>query len=178
MRAISLSAAASLLRLGNMVYAPDTAILTTPIGSVRILGDAEAVHAISILSERETPRRADGPAVIAAAEQLEAWFEGALRHFDLALAPPATPRGLVLRQGLIQVRYGETVTYGILAQRLGSASRAIGQLCSRNPLPIVVPCHRVLSSGGAPERYSGGEGPKTKSWLLDHERRHLGKTLS
>ncbi len=160
-----------------MVYAPDTAILTTPIGSVRIDGDTQALHAISILKEREAPRRADSPAVVAAAEQLEAWFEGALQRFDLVLAPPVTARGVALRQGLIEVGYGETVTYGILAQRLGSASRAIGQLCSRNPFPIVVPCHRVLSSGGAPERFSGGEGPKTKFWLLDHERRYSGKTL-
>lgn len=160
-----------------MTYARDIAVLTTPIGSVRIEGHEEAIDAIRILTEREAPRRADGPAVIAAAEQLEAWFEGTLQRFDLALAPPPTPRGLVLRQGLIQVGYGETVTYGILAKRLGSASRAIGQLCARNPFPIVVPCHRVLSSGGAAERYSAGDGPKTKSWLLDHERRHSGKTL-
>ncbi|RYY27884.1 MAG: methylated-DNA--[protein]-cysteine S-methyltransferase [Sphingomonadales bacterium] len=160
-----------------MTYARDTAILTTPIGSVRIEGSESAVEAIRILTERESPRRADGPAVIAAAEQLEAWFEGALRSFDLALAPPATPRGLTLRQGLIDVGYGETLTYGELAQRLGSASRAIGQLCARNPFPIVVPCHRVLSSGGAKENYSGGHGPVTKIWLLDHERRHSGRTL-
>lgn len=160
-----------------MTYARDCAVLTTPIGSVRILGSDGAVESIRILADREAPRRADGRAVIAAAEQLKAWFEGALKEFDLALAPPATPRGLVLRRGLIGVGYGETVTYGILAQRLGSASRAIGQLCSRNPFPIVVPCHRVLSSGGAPERYSAGDGPKTKSWLLDHERRHSGRTL-
>lgn len=160
-----------------MTYARDTAILTTPIGSVRIEGSAQAIESIRILTERETPRRADSPAVIAAAEQLEAWFDGALQDFDLALAPPATPRGLTLRQGLIDVGYGETLTYGDLAQRLGSVSRAIGQLCSRNPFPIVVPCHRVLSSGGAPERYSGGQGAVTKIWLLDHERRHSGKTL-
>ena len=160
-----------------MTYARDMAVLTTPIGSVRIEGSADVVHAVRILNEREAPHRADGPAVLAAAAQLEAWFEGALRQFDLALAPPATPRGLALRQGLIDVRYGDTVTYGVLAARLGSASRAIGQLCARNPFPIVVPCHRVLSSGGAPERYSAGDGPRTKSWLLDHERLHSGKTL-
>lgn len=160
-----------------MTYARDTAVLTTPIGSVRIEGGEDAIHAIRILTERETPRRPGSPAILAAAEQLEAWFAGALRRFDLALAPPATPRGLVLRQGLVEVGYGDTITYGVLAQRLGSASRAIGQLCSRNPFPIIVPCHRVLSSGGAPERYSAGDGPATKSWLLAHERRHSGKSL-
>ena len=160
-----------------MTYARDIAVLTTPIGSVRIEGGDDAIHAIRILTEREAPKRADSPAVLAAAEQLEAWFSGALQRSDLALAPPATPRGLVLRQGLVDIGYGDTVTYGVLAQRLGSASRAIGQLCARNPFPIVVPCHRVLSSGGAPERYSAGDGPATKSWLLDHERHHSGKTL-
>jgi methylated-DNA-[protein]-cysteine S-methyltransferase len=160
-----------------MTYARDIAVVTTPIGSVRVEGDAQTVHAIRIMTERETPHRPDSPAVLAAAEQLEAWFEGALQRFDLALAPPPTPRGLALRQGLIDVGYGETITYGALAARLGSASRAIGQLCSRNPFPIVVPCHRVLSSGGAPERYSAGDGPRTKSWLLEHERRHMEGTL-
>lgn len=160
-----------------MTYARDMAMLTTPIGSVRIDGDGEAIHAIRILTERETARRADSPAILAAAEQLEAWFEGALQRFDLRLALPSTTRGLELRQGLIDIGYGETTTYGALAKSLGSASRAIGQLCARNPFPIVVPCHRVLSSGGAPENYSAGNGPVTKSWLLDHERRHSGKTL-
>ncbi|RYD58867.1 MAG: methylated-DNA--[protein]-cysteine S-methyltransferase [Sphingomonadales bacterium] len=160
-----------------MTYARDIAVLTTPIGSVRIEGSADAVYGVSILREREAPRRADSPAVLAAAEQLKAWFEGALQCFDVALAPPTTPRGLVLRQGLIDVGYGETVTYGVLAARLRSASRAVGQLCSRNPFPIIVPCHRVVSSGGAPERYSAGDGPKTKSWLLDHERLHSRKTM-
>jgi methylated-DNA-[protein]-cysteine S-methyltransferase len=160
-----------------MVYARDSAVVTTPIGSVRIEGGRDTIDSIRILTERETPRRADHPAVLAAAEQLEAWFEGALRQFDLALALPTTPRGLVLRQGLVAIGYGETVTYGELAQRLGSASRAIGQICARNPFPIVVPCHRVLSSRGTPEHYSAGDGPRTKTWLLDHERRHAGKTL-
>lgn len=160
-----------------MTYARDMAVLTTPIGSVRVEGYGDAIHAIRILTERESARRADSPAVIAAAEQLEAWFEGALRQFDLVLAPASTPRGAELRRGLVDIGYGETITYGALARQLGSASRAIGQLCARNPFPIVVPCHRVVSSGKAAEHYSAGNGPVTKSWLLDHERRHSGKTL-
>ena len=156
-----------------MTYALDHAVVATPVGRVRIDGDALLVRQIRILTEREPARRPDSPAVLAAAEQLEAWFEGALRRFDVALAPPSTPRGVALRQGLIDVGYGETITYGGLALRLASASRAIGQLCSRNPFPIVVPCHRVRSSGGAPERYSGGEGPKTKEWLLAFEQRQI-----
>jgi len=66
---------------------------------------------------------------------------------------------------------GETISYGALARIAGSSPRAIGQACARNPFPIVVPCHRVVGSGGAIGHYSAGRGIITKSWLLDHERR-------
>ncbi len=155
-----------------MIYARDTALLATPLGMIRIEGDETAVHRIAIEPERLAPRRADFPAVLAAAEQLEAWFDGALRHFDVALAPARTPRGTALRDGLIAVGYGTTLTYGGLAQQLGSSARAIGQLCARNPFPIVVPCHRILTSGGARDNYSAGGGVVTKRWLLDHEARY------
>ena len=156
-----------------MIYAPDTAVLATPIAAIRIEGDEAAVRRIEILREREPSRRGSAPAVLAAAEQLEAWFDGALRRFDLALAPPSTTRGVALREGLVAVGYGETISYGGLAVQLGSAARAIGQLCRRNPFPIVVPCHRVLSSGSAADHYSAGEGPATKQWLLAFERRQI-----
>ena len=154
-----------------MTYARDWGVVTTPIGSVRIEGDAACVDAVRILTEREAPRRADYPAVLAAAEQLEAWFDGALKQFDVALAPAKSARGQILRDGLIAVGYGETLSYGGLAQLLASGPRAIGQLCARNPFPIIVPCHRVLGSDGL-GHYSGGGGIITKQWLLDHERRH------
>lgn len=154
-----------------MTYARDTALLATPVGTIRIEGDERAVHRIAIETERQAPRRGDFPAVLAAAEQLEAWFAGALRDFDLALAPARTRRGTVLRDGLIAVGYGTTSTYGGLARLLGSSPRAIGQLCARNPFPIVVPCHRILASG-ATDNYSAGGGVVTKRWLLDHEARY------
>ena len=66
---------------------------------------------------------------------------------------------------------GETLSYGALARIAGSAPRAIGQACARNPFPIVIPCHRVVGSGGMIGHYSGGKGIATKIWLLDHERR-------
>ncbi len=154
-----------------MTYARDTAILATPVGIVRIEGDEQSVHRIRIEQERAAPRRADAPAVIAAAEQLEAWFEGALTSFDIALTPAKTVRGQALRDGLIAVGYGKTMSYGALARQLSSGPRAIGQLCARNPYPIVVPCHRILGSGGL-GHYSAGDGVSTKRWLLDHEIKH------
>ncbi len=154
-----------------MLYARDTALIATPVGTIRIEGDERSVHSIRIETDRQPPRRADSPAVIAAAEQLEAWFDGALRSFDIALAPAKTPRGQALRDGLIAVDYGDSLSYGALARVLSSGPRAIGQLCARNPFPIVVPCHRILGSDGI-GHYSGGGGLITKQWLLDHEAKH------
>ena len=154
-----------------MLYARDTALIATPVGTVRIEGDETTIHRIAIERERQAPRRSDYPAVLAAAEQLEAWFDGALTSFDLALTPAKTLRGQTLRDGLVALGYGERLSYGALARLLGSGPRAIGQLCARNPFPIVVPCHRVLGADGL-GHYSAGDGVATKQWLLDHEATH------
>ncbi len=158
------------------MYARDHAVIATPIGSVRIEGDETRLSAIRIGGDGALSR-GSAAAVRTGAEQLEQWFAGERLDFDLALEPAGTLRGGVLRDGLIAVRYGDTLSYGALARLLGSSPRAIGQLCARNSFPILVPCHRVLGSGGALGAYSAGEGPKTKSWLLDHERRHAKRTM-
>ncbi|UYY60303.1 methylated-DNA--[protein]-cysteine S-methyltransferase [Sphingomonas sp. S2-65] len=158
------------------MYARDHALIATPIGLVRIEGDDAVVTALHIGAEgAPAPGRAD--AVRTAAEQIGAWFAGERQDLAVPLAPAATSRGQTLRDGLIAIGYGETLSYGALAQRLGSSARAIGQLCARNPLPLFVPCHRVLGSGGVLGAYSAGDGPATKSWLLEHERRIARKTL-
>ncbi|MBO9714736.1 methylated-DNA--[protein]-cysteine S-methyltransferase [Sphingomonas sp.] len=158
------------------MYARDHALIATPIGPVRVEGGNGRVTAIRLGGDG-APVHGTDVAVRAAAEQLEQWFAGERRDFDLALEPAGTPRGAVLRQGLIAVGYGETLSYGALARQLDSAARAIGQLCARNRFPIVVPCHRVLGAGGALGHYSAGDGPTTKAWLLEHERRHSGGLL-
>jgi methylated-DNA-[protein]-cysteine S-methyltransferase len=158
------------------MYARDHALIATPIGAIRVEGEETALTGIRIGGDGP-PSPGNAAAVRAAAEQLEQWFAKEREVFDLPLAPAGTPRGEELRAGLIAIGYGETLSYGALARVLGSSPRAIGQLCARNPFPIVVPCHRVLGSGGALGHYSGGDGPKTKSWLLEHERRHSRGTL-
>lgn len=158
------------------MYARDHALIATPIGIVRIEGDDAMLTGIRLCVDG-APARGSAAAICEAAEQLEQWFAKEREEFDLALEPMGTPRGETLRAGLVAIGYGETLSYGALARVLGSSPRAIGQLCARNPFPIVVPCHRVLASGGALGFYSGGEGPKTKSWLLEHERRHMEGTL-
>lgn len=158
------------------MYARDHALIATPIGIVRVEGDDAMLTSIR-LCVGGAPARGSATAVCKAAEQLAQWFAKEREDFDLALEPVGTARGEELRAGLVAIGYGETLSYGALARVLGSSPRAIGQLCARNPFPIVVPCHRVLGSGGALGHYSGGDGPKTKSWLLEHERRHSRGTL-
>ncbi len=153
------------------MYARDHALIATPIGPMRIDGDENSV--LRVTMGAEGPRSAGGTAPVrAAVEQLLAYFAGDLKEFDLPLPPLASPRGRDLRDGLIALRYGETASYGELARRLQSGPRAIGQLCARNPLPVIIPCHRVTAAGGALGSYSAGDGPVTKQWLLDHEQRH------
>jgi methylated-DNA-[protein]-cysteine S-methyltransferase len=158
------------------MYARDHALIATPLGTIRIEGNDAQIISVNI-GTGETPSRGSAAAVREASEQLERWFAGELQDFFVALASAGTPRGEELRTGLVAIGYGDTLSYGELARQLGSSPRAIGQLCARNPFPIIVPCHRVLGAGGALGHYSGGEGPKTKSWLLEHERRFARRTL-
>lgn len=158
------------------MYARDHGVIATPIGPVRVDGGEDMLVSVTI-GGMETLRPASATAVRVALEQLESWFAGARQAFDLPLEPLPTSRGTELRAAVIGIGYGETLSYGELARLTGSSARAIGQLCSRNPIPILVPCHRVLANGGRLGNYSSGDGPKTKSWLLEHERLFSARTL-
>lgn len=158
------------------MYARDHALIATPIGVIRVEGDDQALTALRF-DDEAAPRSGTAAPVRIAAEQIAQWFAGERQEFDVPLTPAPTPRGDTLRQGLVAVGFGETLSYGALAQRLGSSARAIGQLCARNPFPLIVPCHRIVGSRGTLGHYSAGEGATTKSWLLDHERRFAKRTM-
>ena len=147
------------------MYARDSTVIATPVGRILIEG-GEVVTGITIGVD-DAPRLANADALRAAAEQLEAYFAGERRDFDLPLAPLSTPRGEVLRAAIVAVGYGETASYGEVARAIGSSPRALGQACRRNPFPIVIPCHRITGGAG---HYSAGDGLVTKNWLLNHER--------
>jgi methylated-DNA-[protein]-cysteine S-methyltransferase len=108
--------------------------------------------------------------LLAARDQLHAYFDGALQRFDLPLAPFGTPYRKRVWQALIAVPPGETRTYGDLAAQAGGSARAIGSAMASNPIPILIPCHRVVASTGL-GGYSGGDGLATKQFLLALERR-------
>lgn len=159
-----------------MAYVPHSTCLQTPIGRVLVSGDARALHSIRILVMDEgdtvTGDVPPGSPVAEAARQIGDYFEGKRTSFDLPLVPLKSKRGEALRQAIAGVGYGDTMSYGALAQVASSGARAVGGACARNPYPIVIPCHRITSSGGAAEKYSAGDGPSTKAWLIAHEARH------
>jgi methylated-DNA-[protein]-cysteine S-methyltransferase len=104
-----------------------------------------------------------------AARQLDRYFARKLKRFDLPLANPGTPFQRRVWAMMRDIPYGETATYGGMAMALGSGPRAVGMACARNPIPIIVPCHRVLGSGGTEGGFSGGRGLPTKRQLLEIE---------
>lgn len=159
-----------------MDYALQTARLATPIGDVEIDGNDAHVTATRIVAHSDAPATGASGAVALAQAQLAEYFAGKRRDFDLPLAPAASSRGIALRRAIASVGYGETATYGQLARIHGSGNQAMGQACARNPFPIIIPCHRVISANGARENYSAGDGVTTKAWLIAHEAHHLRLT--
>ena len=156
-----------------MSSAPATAVIESPVGPIRLTACDGELTDLTILpgAALEADRSGD-PLLAEAAIQLAAYFAGERRIFDLPLAPAASPRGEALRSGIKSIPYGETLSYGALANLLDSGPRAVGQACRRNPFPIIIPCHRVTSAKGAPEHYSGGHGVDTKLWLNRFEQQN------
>ena len=109
--------------------------------------------------------KAVGPARVTA-RQIEAYFAGKLKQFDLPLRAEGTPFRKKVWQALREVPYGQTRSYGEIAREVDSAPRAVGGACGANPIPILIPCHRVIGAGGRMTGYSGGEGIETKLALL------------
>ena len=144
-------------------------IVGSPLGCLEIEASAGAIVAIRFL-ERGSPSRSSPGGVLAeAAAQMTAYFAGRLRRFDLPLAPAGTPFQLQVWDLLRAIPYGVTWTYGQTARRLGrpKSSRAVGAANGANPIPIVLPCHRVIGADGGLTGYGGGVDRKRA--LLDLE---------
>ena len=150
-------------------------LAATPVGLVRVgFGPEDAV--LPGLAAQVSPRVVHLPARLDdLRRQLDEYFSGRRRHFEVALDRRLSHGyRLAVLEELSRVPYGQTVSYRDLAERTGkpNASRAVGTAMATNPIPIVVPCHRVLRSGGALGGYGGGL--DTKVWLLRHEGALLG----
>ena len=151
----------------------------SPIGLLLLAGDENGIRLISFPTgsrarSAEPGWQEDAAPFVEAVRQLGAYFAGELQEFDLSLAPQGTPFQLAVWQALRRIPYGETVSYGAIAEAVGrpSASRAVGAANGANPLPIVVPCHRVIGSTGKLTGFGGGL--DTKAALLALERGDAG----
>lgn len=143
--------------------------LDTPVGRLTI---TEKNGALVALRWAGGPDRSGSDLLAEAARQLEAYFAGALTDFDLPLAPAGTPFQLGVWREMSRIPFGRTLTYGELAARVGGIARAVGTACGANPIPVIIPCHRVVAAGKALGGFSGGQGLATKRLLLAHEIRN------
>lgn len=136
--------------------------MPSPVGQLTI---DEADGAVVAIRWADGPAGNGSPLLAEVARQLEAYFAGRLSRFDLPLAPSGSPFETRVWAAMQAIPYGATRCYGDLAASVGSAPRAVGRACGRNPIPIVIPCHRVLAKGGL-GGYSGEGGLATKQRLL------------
>jgi methylated-DNA-[protein]-cysteine S-methyltransferase len=142
------------------------AVLDSPVGPITLVEDGGALTGL-YMEAREPAGR--GGVLDAAAEQLDAYFAGQLTEFDLPIELRGTPFQREVWAALLAIPFGRTTSYRQLAMRVGrpAAYRAVGMANGRNPISIVVPCHRVIGSDGSLTGYGGGI--ERKSWLLAHE---------
>lgn len=149
-----------------------TAAVASPTGwlLVSALGDAIVrVRWAAEAGEGADRDPADHPLLAQACVELAEYFAGTRRDFDLPLAPAGGPLQQAVCRAMRAIPFGKTRTYGDIARELGVAAQPIGQACGANPIPVLIPCHRVVAADGKLGGFSGGAGVETKLALLRHE---------
>jgi methylated-DNA-[protein]-cysteine S-methyltransferase len=143
-------------------------VVDTPIGQLGLIASQTGLRAV--LFDSKLMREGRSPVLVAAARQLDAYFDGDLVTFDLPLEVVGSDFDAQCWRALADIPYGQTVSYGEQARRLGlgrEAARAVGAANGRNPLPLVLPCHRVIGADGSLTGFGGGI--HVKRFLLEHE---------
>lgn len=156
--------------------------IETPLGDMLVTRDDGGITGLDLPKSRY-PRRVspewqrDDTAFDDIRTQLDEYFAGERQEFDLPLNAGGSPFQALVWHALTEIPYGETTSYGKVAVSIGhpDGPRAVGLANGQNPIPIIVPCHRVIGASGSLTGYGGGL--DAKRWLLDHEARHAGLTL-
>ncbi|MCU1402027.1 MAG: methylated-DNA--[protein]-cysteine S-methyltransferase [Microbacteriaceae bacterium] len=147
----------------------------SPIGRIELGSDGSTITSLAMERNGHLPHEAvpehSNAVLDLAAVQLAEYFAGERHVFDLPVTMTGTPFQKAIWQGISALGWGEYASYGELGLATGrpTAGRAVGGAVGANPIPIIVPCHRVLASNGRITGYSGGNGIPTKVWLLEHE---------
>lgn len=152
-------------------------IINTPLGFTRIEGDLDGIVSVNILDSSETPTDIIPVELEDCAYQLQEYFQGIRKKFNLKLNPQGTPFQKKIWTILQNIPYGKTVSYLDLAKQLGDVKtiRAVANANAKNPLWIIVPCHRVIGTDGSLTGYAGGL--HRKEWLLNHESPYKQQSL-
>jgi methylated-DNA-[protein]-cysteine S-methyltransferase len=154
--------------------------LKSPVGDLLLVGDGSGLKQIHFVNGRhavgpDSAWKENRSPFKTVTSQLQAYFAGELEDFDLPLAPDGTPFQLKVWKRLCDIPYGETMSYGELAKKIGNpnASRAVGLANGSNPIPIIIPCHRVIGSNGKLTGYGGGLPIKEKLLALEQKQLRL-----
>lgn len=147
----------------------ETVFITTPLGVAKIIGDENGLSVFSVLESNEEITTVIPEVLEDAVYQIREYFEGTRQTFDLELNPEGTDFQKKVWRALSEIPFGKTTSYLQLSKNLGDAKaiRAVASANGRNPLWIIVPCHRVIGSDGSLTGYAGGL--HRKQWLLEHE---------
>ena len=146
-----------------------TSYFNSSLGVLRISADEKGITEVHFSKEKERRENGDHPFVRECMTQLEDYFSGKLREFDLPLNPAGTAFQLKVWKALLDIPYGKTISYLELAMTVGdkNSTRAVGSANGKNPIAIIIPCHRVIGHDGKLTGYGGGLW--RKEWLLEHE---------
>ncbi len=147
-----------------------TTQIHTPVGWIRLFASEKALLKINFLNGKNSKKTTVSNQILEQAkQQLEKYFDGTLTKFDLPLQPAGTSFQQEVWRELQSIPPGNTISYGVLANRLGDPKkvRAVGKANGQNPIPIIIPCHRVIGANNNLIGYSGGI--ERKEWLLRHE---------
>jgi methylated-DNA-[protein]-cysteine S-methyltransferase len=162
------------MTLSATSHATISTSMDSPIGELTITAVGGVLTGVHMSEQRHAPKippgcERDDAGLAHVVAQLEAYFAGELAEFDLPIALHGTDFQRRVWEQLSEIPYGETISYGELARRVGSpkASRAVGLANGRNPVAVIVPCHRVIGADGSMTGYGGGL--ERKVWLLEHE---------
>jgi methylated-DNA-[protein]-cysteine S-methyltransferase len=144
-------------------------IIESPLGYTKIIGDEDGIQSVTVLNSKEKITDIIPESLEDCIIQLKEYFEGLRKQFQLKLNPEGTPFQKRVWDELLNIPYGKTVSYLELSKKLGDvkAIRAVANAIGKNPLWIIVPCHRVIGSDGNLTGYAGGL--QRKQWLLEHE---------
>lgn len=151
-------------------FAPAGAVsqitVPSPVGGLTLREFDGRLVSVSWAAADDAAADAETPLLLTAAQQLNAYFYCGLREFDLPLAPAGSTFERAVWDAMLRIPYGQTRSYGEIARDIGGEARAVGGACGSNPIPIIIPCHRVLAADGRSGGYSGRGGTETKHFLL------------